>query len=40
VYVLSGPARSEWQHSIPAVDAVRYSITYRSVRARGARRRR
>jgi alkylated DNA repair dioxygenase AlkB len=33
-YVLEGPARSEWQHSIPALAALRYSITFRSVRAR------
>jgi alkylated DNA repair protein (DNA oxidative demethylase) len=33
-YVLSGPARAEWQHSIPAVEALRYSITFRSVRGR------
>jgi alkylated DNA repair dioxygenase AlkB len=33
-YVLAGPARSEWQHSIPAVDALRYSITFRSVKTR------
>jgi alkylated DNA repair protein (DNA oxidative demethylase) len=32
LYVIAGPARSEWQHSIPAVDALRYSVTYRSVR--------
>jgi alkylated DNA repair dioxygenase AlkB len=31
-YVLSGPARSEWQHSIPGVDALRYSITFRTLR--------
>ena len=31
-YVLSGPARSEWQHSIPEVDALRYSITFRTLR--------
>jgi alkylated DNA repair protein (DNA oxidative demethylase) len=31
-YVLTGPARSDWQHSIPAVDALRYSITFRSVK--------
>jgi alkylated DNA repair dioxygenase AlkB len=31
-YVLSGPARSEWQHSIPKVDAPRYSITFRTLR--------
>jgi alkylated DNA repair dioxygenase AlkB len=33
-YVLAGAARSEWQHSIPAVDALRYSITFRSVKIR------
>jgi alkylated DNA repair dioxygenase AlkB len=32
-YLLSGPARSEWEHSIPAVDALRYSITFRNLRA-------
>jgi alkylated DNA repair dioxygenase AlkB len=30
-YLLSGPARTEWEHSIPAVDATRYSITYRNL---------
>jgi alkylated DNA repair dioxygenase AlkB len=29
-YLLSGPARTEWEHSIPAVDALRYSITFRN----------
>jgi alkylated DNA repair protein (DNA oxidative demethylase) len=32
IYVLSGPARSEWQHSIPAVSELRYSITFRTIR--------
>lgn len=32
-YHLSGPARSEWQHSILRVDALRYSITFRNVLA-------
>jgi alkylated DNA repair dioxygenase AlkB len=32
-YVLSGAARAVWQHSIPAVAALRYSITFRTVRA-------
>jgi alkylated DNA repair dioxygenase AlkB len=32
-YVLDGPARSEWEHSIPAVEALRYSVTFRTVRA-------
>jgi alkylated DNA repair dioxygenase AlkB len=31
-YLLSGPARSVWEHSIPPVDALRYSITYRNLR--------
>jgi alkylated DNA repair dioxygenase AlkB len=31
-YLLSGPARSEWEHSIPPVDALRYSITFRDLR--------
>src|SRR5215213_9495446 len=32
-YLLTGPARSEWQHSILRVDALRYSITFRNVLA-------
>jgi alkylated DNA repair dioxygenase AlkB len=32
VYLLSGQARTEWEHSIPPVDALRYSITFRSLR--------
>jgi alkylated DNA repair dioxygenase AlkB len=31
-YLLSGPARSVWEHSIPPVDALRYSITFRNLR--------
>ena len=31
-YVLKGPARLEWEHSIPAVPEQRYSITFRSLR--------
>ena len=31
-YLLSGPARCEWEHSIPQMDALRYSITFRSLR--------
>jgi|SRR5215216_1487087 len=33
IYLLRGAARNEWQHSIPAVDALRYSIVFRSLRA-------
>jgi alkylated DNA repair dioxygenase AlkB len=32
VYLMRGPSRWEWEHSIPAVDALRYSITFRSMR--------
>ncbi|HEY3889763.1 MAG TPA: alpha-ketoglutarate-dependent dioxygenase AlkB [Caulobacteraceae bacterium] len=28
-YLLQGPARSEWQHSIPGVASRRYSVTFR-----------
>jgi alkylated DNA repair dioxygenase AlkB len=31
VYLLRGPARSDWEHSIPSVDSLRYSITFRNV---------
>jgi alkylated DNA repair dioxygenase AlkB len=31
-YVLDGTARSEWQHSIPPTKALRYSITFRTLR--------
>ena len=31
-YVLQGPARLEWQHSIPAVGQLRYSITFRTLK--------
>ena len=40
VYLMSGPSRTEWEHSIPAVDSLRYSITFRTLRhdrAAGAR---
>jgi alkylated DNA repair dioxygenase AlkB len=30
-YVLQGPARTEWEHSIPAVERLRYSITFRNL---------
>lgn len=29
-YLLTGPARTEWEHSIPAVDQLRYSVTFRN----------
>jgi alkylated DNA repair dioxygenase AlkB len=31
-YILRGPARSEWEHSIPPAEALRYSVTFRTVR--------
>ena len=31
-YLLSGPARDVWEHSIPPVDALRYSVTFRNLR--------
>ena len=33
-YVLDGPARREWEHSIPAVKQLRYSVTFRTLRDR------
>jgi alkylated DNA repair dioxygenase AlkB len=36
IYLLRGPLRSEWEHSIPAVDSLRYSITFRNVLDRGS----
>lgn len=31
-YLLDGPSRIEWEHSIPAVQALRYSVTFRNLR--------
>jgi alkylated DNA repair dioxygenase AlkB len=31
-YLLSGQARTVWEHSIPPVDELRYSITFRNLR--------
>jgi len=33
-YLLQGPSRHEWEHSIPAVAEQRYSVTLRSLRNR------
>ena len=33
-YVLAGAARWSWQHSIPPTKELRYSITFRTLRAR------
>jgi alkylated DNA repair dioxygenase AlkB len=35
-YVLAGPARSAWQHSIPATNDTRYSVTFRSLSSKSA----
>jgi len=32
MYLLSGPSRTEWEHSIPPVEALRYSVTFRALR--------
>lgn len=32
-YLLRGPARSEWEHSIPPAEELRYSVTFRTVGA-------
>ena len=31
LYAMSGPSRLEWEHSISAVEALRYSLTFRSL---------
>ncbi len=33
-YLLRGASRTEWEHSIPPVDALRYSLTFRNLRER------
>jgi alkylated DNA repair dioxygenase AlkB len=33
-YFLSGTSRSEWEHSIPPLDRLRYSVTYRNFKDR------
>jgi alkylated DNA repair dioxygenase AlkB len=32
-YLLRGPVRSEWEHSIVPMDVLRYSVTFRSFRS-------
>lgn len=36
IYVMRGAARWDFQHSIPGVDKLRYSITFRTLRAKKA----
>jgi alkylated DNA repair dioxygenase AlkB len=31
-YLLRGASRTVWEHSIPPVDALRYSVTFRDLR--------
>ena len=31
-YLLRGPSRTDWEHSIAEMDALRYSITFRTLR--------
>jgi alkylated DNA repair dioxygenase AlkB len=31
IYILAGEARTEWEHSIPEVSDLRYSITFRTL---------
>jgi alkylated DNA repair dioxygenase AlkB len=31
IYILEGEVRTEWEHSVPPVDARRYSLTFRTV---------
>lgn len=33
-YLLRGASRTEWEHSIPAVETLRYSVTFRSLRGK------
>lgn len=32
ISLLRGPSRTEWEHSIPPVEELRYSITFRNLR--------
>ncbi|MCK1518403.1 alpha-ketoglutarate-dependent dioxygenase AlkB [Bradyrhizobium sp. 190] len=36
-YLLRGSSRTEWEHSIPAVTKLRYSITFRNILERDSR---
>src|SRR5919112_1199894 len=31
-YLLQGPARTEWEHSIPRAEGLRHSVTFRTLR--------
>lgn len=32
IYLMRGPSRWDWEHSIPEVESTRYSITFRTLR--------
>jgi alkylated DNA repair dioxygenase AlkB len=34
IYMMSGPSREVWEHSIPAIEAQRYSIAFRTMAAK------
>jgi alkylated DNA repair dioxygenase AlkB len=34
-YLLRGPVREEWEHSIPAAESLRYSVTFRTLKQGG-----
>jgi alkylated DNA repair dioxygenase AlkB len=36
-YLLRGPSRTEWEHSIPPLDTLRYSVTFGSLTLKGGR---
>ena len=33
-YLMRGPSRTEWGHSSPTVDGLRYSVTFRTLKKR------
>jgi alkylated DNA repair dioxygenase AlkB len=36
IYLTRGPARTEWEHSIPPSGQLRYSVTFRTLKNRCA----
>ena len=37
IYLMRGPSRWEWEHSIPEVEETRYSVTFRTLRQTAGR---
>jgi alkylated DNA repair dioxygenase AlkB len=37
-YLLRGPSRTQWEHSIPPLSTLRYSVTFRTLTDRATRR--